>query len=353
MPDMKFTMTSNIISVVWDGKAYTVHKDSPNFERLRAAVLTHNYDEIPNLLTVAKTIASWAHDKFTVEGETIKYNGEDLPPSLNDRILKMVSENSDPTILFNFWERLRKNPSHRSIVTLFDFLAHEGIPITPEGCFLAYKGVNRNYTDKHTGTIENVVGSVHEMERCKISDDPRTPCHYGFHVGALEYAQNFAGGDSGRVIICKVDPADVVCVPYDHSCQKMRVCKYEVVGNLGAQLPSTVFSVDENVYDAAYENDGEGEEMAEPGDDMVNVVDALPIPDMMLIHLEPELPTEGAKIAAPAGFEAMHALGAQDLLHQPLSALRRYAVTGLKIVGAELIEDGVELVKRIVQVRGK
>ena len=96
-----------------------------------------------------------------------------------------------------------------------------------DGCFLAYKGVNDDYTDVHTGKIINRVGRTVTMERNRISDDPSVGCHTGLHVGSEDYATGFGS----RTVICKVNPRDVVSVPLDCECQKMRVCEYSVTAD--------------------------------------------------------------------------------------------------------------------------
>ncbi len=121
-----------------------------------------------------------------------------------------------------------------------------GIPITADGCFLAYKGVRADYKDVHSGIFDNSPGQSHEMDRAAVSDDPNYHCHFGFHVGSESYAKGFGP----KVVICKVDPEYVVCVPNDYECQKMRVCKYSVIGNYGCQLPSTVFEDEPEVTEA-------------------------------------------------------------------------------------------------------
>jgi len=246
-----YTLTNESITIIWEGKPHTVQKGSPQFLSLRLAILNEKWEDIPKNLTVAKSLAEWAKGKFTVRGETIYYDQEQLPSDINRRILQMAGKGEDPTPVFRFWERLQKNPSMRSVEQLWPFLQHQGIPLTEDGFFLAYKGINPDYTDKYTGKIDNKPGVVNEMPRNRISDDPRVECHYGYHVGALSYARTFA--PDGRMVICKVDPADVVCVPYDESNRKMRVCKYEVIGNHnGEHLPDTTFipdDHDEHTYD--------------------------------------------------------------------------------------------------------
>lgn len=63
-----------------------------------------------------------------------------------------------------------------------------------------------------------------QLTRKDCDADYRVDCSNGLHVGATKYVERF-GGSSKRVLVCYVNPANVVAVPqYDHS--KMRVCEY-------------------------------------------------------------------------------------------------------------------------------
>lgn len=234
-----FTMTNDTITVIVDGQPHNVKKGAQHYDAVKKAVLSEDWKQVKELVAPGIKIEEWALGAFKYSNGTITVaEGEEVPSQLYQRILAMVRERKSPKSLINFWERLKKNPSKRSVDMLFEFLQHVHIPIDEEGFVLAYKGVRNDYKDAHSGTFTNTPGSRMKMARNKISDDPRTPCAEGFHVGALSYAKSF----SQRTVICKVDPADVVCVPYDSNQQKVRVCEYLVVGNYveGAPLPSTV-----------------------------------------------------------------------------------------------------------------
>ena len=100
------------------------------------------------------------------------------------------------------------------------------MPITPDGNFLAYKGVRDDYTDWYSGKFANDVGAVLEMPRNGVCDDAQQGCSFGFHAGTYEYAQNYGSG--GHLLMVEISPADVVSVPNDCNCQKLRTCKYQV-----------------------------------------------------------------------------------------------------------------------------
>ena len=89
------------------------------------------------------------------------------------------------------------------------------------------------------------------MARNNVCDDAEIGCSYGFLAGSLEYAQSF-GGDQAHVVVVEIDPADVVSVPKDCDCQKLRTASYKVVGVYSRALEEPV--VDE-YFDGSYNHD--------------------------------------------------------------------------------------------------
>lgn len=321
MSTPKFTLTNTSVTVIHDGKSYTFQEGTPNFATIRQAILEQNWDAIPKCLTVASSIEMWAKGEFTVEGETILYKGHPMPAEMNQRILDMASRGEDPTPVFRFYERLSRNPSYRSVQSLFGFLKNVGIPFDKDGFIIAYKGVRRNLKDCYSGTLDNTPGKVHTYERNRVSDDPNMACHEGLHVGALSYAQNF--GD--RVVIVKVDPADVVCVPYDSSQQKMRVCKYEVMGFYTGQLPDTTF------------DDADAPKSKDKGKDKGKMLKGV----------------KGGK-SVKVSYKDLDKMDRMKLMSQPLDTLRGYAANHLKMVGASKIPGGKPaLIASILEIRSK
>ncbi len=130
------------------------------------------------------------------------------------------------------------------------FLEYKELPITEDGCFLAYKGVQTDYfsssgnvntkviqgTVNSSGQIFNGVGEVIEVRRRDVDDDRNKHCSHGLHCGSLDYARGFAS----KLVVVKVNPADVVSVPNDCSCQKCRVSKYEVISDFVEEIQASV-----------------------------------------------------------------------------------------------------------------
>jgi len=365
---VKYTLTEDSLMVLYGGETHTIQKGAPNFLSLREALVKEDWAAVPKHLSVGKAIETWAQGEFKIEGSVVRYKGSPLPADLTKRILGMATQGKSPQPLMRFWERLQRNPSGRSVDQLWSFLNHLGIPLTVDGCFLAYKGVNANYTDCHSGTFVNKPGAKFEMERNLVSDDPRASCHEGFHVGAIEYARGFGP----RVIICKVDPADVVSVPYDCSCRKMRVCRYEVVGNFGDRLDNLLY---EGEVPPAEPVQVTATVVPPPPTSVPPVVPALPpAPPAPVVPPAPappgvvpnkqigktRVPPAEVTPVEPAGelpyteetWKLLDKMGADKLLGQTITLLRRYASMHLAVIGAYKMPGGkAALLTAILKVR--
>lgn len=363
---ISYSVTNESVTVVHNGHPTVVKRSAANFSQLRAALIDERWDDAIAHLRTDTSLTAWAKGRFTVVGNTFMYDGTPIPSDLNNRITEMATTGEDPEPLFKFWERLTRNPSHRSVDQLWRFLALTGIPLTSDGYFLAYKGVRMDFLDCHSGKIDNHPGRVAQVRRNQVSDDPRTPCHFGLHVGSLEYASSFGQ----RVVICKVDPANVVCVPYDCESQKMRVCEYEVVGlHGGGHMPSTTISdedwVDESstsllLDDDSWMNDYDGDSDDGQVKRMSDIIEEGPKesdvePKAFFLNEEHELPTppvsklhKKARVKIPL----LDAWTDDELINATMDELRRHASKELRIVNAYRIPGGkLGLIEAIIKAR--
>ena len=90
------------------------------------------------------------------------------------------------------------------------------------------------------------------MTRNNVCDDHNQGCSVGFHAGSLQYASTFGGGES-ILLIVEIDPADVVSVPSDCNCQKLRTCKYTVVAKYDGPLPEHYTKDAASAYDTDFD----------------------------------------------------------------------------------------------------
>jgi len=183
-----------------------------------------------------------------------------LSNKLSDRIQKSIELNGYEALipLMNFLDKTLENPKAEIMNELFDFLEANDLPLTPDGCFLAYKAVSKDYLDLYTHSISNKIGVSVSMERSEVDADRTVTCSKGLHIASFDYVRNMS---KDRVVIVKVNPKDVVAIPTDYDNQKARCCYYKVVGEVQDMdkykiRPYVVFNEDENftITQSEYEN---------------------------------------------------------------------------------------------------
>ncbi len=228
---------SIVVSINGKAKSIIVDTAHPNYTKIEATLRRSAKNpqpgdsaEILRLFDVAAAVQAKLGTKAQIVNGQVFFNGKEVHSSLATRIQEALRDGFPVDGLLLFMENLHKNPSARAVAEMFDFLNAKGLPITEDGCFLAYKGVGANYMDLYRGTFDNTPGKKPRMARNEVDDDRAHECSYGLHVGRLEYARNYCGS-GGKIVLVKVSPEDVVAVPKDYNCSKMRVTGYEVISD--------------------------------------------------------------------------------------------------------------------------
>ena len=217
---------SGTITLVSRNKRYVISPTHINYKQIIKTLSGKDHRRIESLVNVKKAFKKIPG--VTIKGGKVLFDGKPAHGVLVSRIERFIKEGLPYEPLVAFLKNLLKNPSKHSVDQLYSFLEHEGIPITPDGCFLGYKAIRGDWKDIHTGTISNKVGQSPSMKREDVDSDPGSACSRGLHVGAYSYAKGFMQ-TGGRMVLVKVNPADVVSVPNDHNAEKLRVCRYKVM----------------------------------------------------------------------------------------------------------------------------
>lgn len=230
---MNYIMLPGGIHLVLNGQPRAIARTDKVFPAVVEAIKAKaNEDEILAILTAEEArlkAATQITPDINVTAGTVYYKGEAVGGVLAERMLKMLEEGFDLMPMANFLANLMQNPAKRVVDHLYAFLEEGKSPLTEDGCFLAYKAVREDYFDIHSGTFDNSIGAVVTMPRNRVDEDPDRTCSSGLHVCSYDYLPHFSHAN-GHVMICKVNPADVVAIPRDYNNTKMRVCRYEVIG---------------------------------------------------------------------------------------------------------------------------
>ena len=190
-----FIYVDGVLNLVLGGKVVQVTKEHPSYAIVKKNLATATEAEINDLLdknlAIKKFVEKDSDGQAKVVNNVVYFNNIEIHNTLATRIIEFMHEGLPFKHLLKFMENMAENPSYQSQKELYDFLEHKGLPITEDGCFLAYKAIKSNWTDKHTGKIDNSIGKVVKEKRQNVDDDRTKDCSKGLHCGALDYVYGY------------------------------------------------------------------------------------------------------------------------------------------------------------------
>ena len=254
------------LSIIADNTRHVMRSENPMFGQAVEAYRNEDWDTVLRYMNPEKTVKQYLfeYENIKVENGAVLFGGSAVHSLCVDRILQFADSNFNPMPLVRFLSKLQKNPSRRSVEELYRFLERNNLTVTSNGNFLAYKALTSGFysitagnaqllkgKDDGNGHIFNGVGEEIEVYRNYVDDDANRGCSVGLHAGTLEYAQSF-GGNGATLVIVEIDPADVVSVPHDCECQKLRTSRYKVVDICTQRLDLPMY---ESRFDSAGDDD--------------------------------------------------------------------------------------------------
>ncbi len=234
-----FLIQGDNVVVVIDNKPHTINKTHITYQKVVDAIKAGDWDAVKESIEPKKIVLNYGKGNVSIQGETLFWKGAELHTTLAIKMIEMLREGFPIEPMVHFMDNLYQNPSKRAVDELYGYLEKGKLPITPDGHFLAYKKVRHNYLDCHSGTMDNSVGKIVEMERYNVDDNKDNTCSTGLHFCSKDYLNHFGGE---RVVIVKINPRDVVSIPSDYNATKGRACRYEVVGEVDADKVDTAFT---------------------------------------------------------------------------------------------------------------
>jgi hypothetical protein len=277
-----FSKTDNSLTVIFIGddgrnQVLTATAKHPRWKQIVKALSDQDEERLIELMSVKTAIENYTDAQIEIKNHSVFFKGRQLHGLDVNRLIQFATEGVPFLPMARFLEKKIKNPSFRAVNELYKFLEHKHMPITPRGTILGYKGVKEDMysvmgntatviisgTTDSGGHIYNGVGESIRCDRNCVSDDYRVGCSPGLHIGSLEYAKSWAS----RVIIVEFDPEDVVCVPEDCECQKLRACAYKVVGEYTGEMPDSY--LDKYDEDEANNLDNDEDSNISEGEDVV------------------------------------------------------------------------------------
>lgn len=234
-----FIVQGSNITVVIGNKPHTINKSHITYDRVLNAIKASDWETVKDIIEPKKVVIEFGKGNVSVQGDKVFWKDREMHNALTKRMVAMIQDGFPVEPLVAFMDNLMDNPSKRAVNELYGFLEKNSLPITPDGHFLAYKKVRFDYKDCHSGTMDNSVGKVVEMERNEVDDDQNRTCSTGLHFCSREYLNHFGGE---RIVIVKINPRDVVSIPTDYDNSKGRACRYEVVDEIDKEKADEAFA---------------------------------------------------------------------------------------------------------------
>lgn len=233
---IRYTITPTSITVLLHGKNWQIDKSHVNFIAVRDKLLDESGSsseermvaELTPLVNIPVFIATISTGRVQISGDAVMFDGAPVHGHIAERLLTMVRKGRNPRPLMRFLERLQRAPIKNVADQFLHWLEKSNMPLTADGCFVAYKYVDDDLKDSWTHTIDNSPGAViPRLEPNRINTDRNQTCAAsGYHFCSFGYL-----GGNRPVMLLKIAPEDVCSFPENEEA-KGRCLFYEIINRI-------------------------------------------------------------------------------------------------------------------------
>lgn len=224
-------------------RSVSITVDHQNFSIAKQFTTDSDFEEVfvicsepmRKVIEIAGTVEG-SFFKISDDGKrmALEFHGQtvQVPEAIAKAIIELHTSNGDIMPLVMFLRNLADNPNKEIYEDLFAWMQSGNLTLTGDGHFLAYKKVREDYKDIFTGKLDNSVGSKPTMLRSTVTRDRNQTCAAGLHWCSWEYLNHYGSSHNNRIMIVKVNPANVDRIPTDYNRNKGVSWTYEVVAEL-------------------------------------------------------------------------------------------------------------------------
>lgn len=294
-----YTITPSSVNLLLHGRMRTLNSTHPNFSAVRDALKNYsNYGASPeleariaDLVDIPQFIAKVTEGRVKIGDNAVYFDDEEVHGVIAKRLLDMLGQGFNISPLARFLDRLMSNPIPTAADELYLWMEQSELPLTDDGCFLAFKKVKDDYKSYHDGQTDNSIGSkLPLLSEDHYDTDRRRICSSGYHFCSFSYLHSYYG-DEGRVVICKIAPEDVVSIPRGYNNAKGRAKTYEIIGEV-PENEAQQFFVGKAVVNDFGTYQGAGDDYDEDYSDYDYDGDSYTWGDDDEVAIEPESPLE-------------------------------------------------------------
>jgi hypothetical protein len=231
----------SVLQPLEDGgcKQHTFHKkENPGLYRRARKAAEEN--DLERLFSLTTSLINDLHEidrRFRMEPDGSIYFDT---VKVDNWVTKKIKEDLINGLPVKHWVAFLKNtmanPHAITVEDIHRFLEnHEKCPITSDGAILAYKKVQSDYMSFCAGKNGKKErwkpGDTVELPRNECDHDRNRTCSAGLHFCSRGYAPHAFGG-SGRIVMVKIFPQDIVAIPVEYGLAKGRCCRAFVLKDI-------------------------------------------------------------------------------------------------------------------------
>lgn len=242
-PEVFYTKNQAGITLIVNGVPRVVDSSNPHYDTIYTELKAGNYSRVLALANLKTAVAdaikeAGAESKLQIRDGEIFWNGprglERVEGPLTDRIVSTIRNGLTAKAvqpLVRLLTNISRNPYKDLREEMYQFLMSGAMPITHDGCFLAYKKVRNTFKDIYSGKFDNSPGKLVAMDSSEKRDTNRhNTCSHGLHFCSRSYLSEYSGIDGNKIVVVKVNPRHVFAIPTDYNFAKGRASEYFVVG---------------------------------------------------------------------------------------------------------------------------
>ena len=136
---------SGSIDIIYKNEAVTIGRDHVNYGHIIEALKNKNFDALDGLFNIASTITKFSDNRVEIKDGLVWYDKFIVDDCLTRRIIELNKGGYPFEPMINMLHNCMANPNPRALHELYTFLDANSLPITEDGCFLAYKRVMDDY----------------------------------------------------------------------------------------------------------------------------------------------------------------------------------------------------------------
>ena len=233
-----YTITKNCITVVfpYEGKPLTISSNPQDiYGKAVRAIQEQNWSALRLIMDTSANVKKFLGNSIVLVDGVCFFKGKQVKNIVASKIKDFWNEGLPVDSLIKFLENCLQNPNQKAVEDLYLFIERNTFTISEDGCFIAWKRVDNDFKSFHAnvdGTKNlNFPGNTIFMDRKKCNSDRNVTCSTGLHFCSFDYLPHYYGG-TGKVVLVKVNPRDVVAIPFDYNNAKGRCCEYYILSEV-------------------------------------------------------------------------------------------------------------------------